>query len=555
VTAWPIRIATSRLRPHTLSSTIRSTIVAIVFFAFLYGDFILFRRLFRATAQIEELTPFFALGLLRNLLAMVFLVAVVVLVSSAMTAAIGAFFTDLDLDIYHSAPIGKSRIVFGRWLKTLGQSATIVFVFLIPLFIAFAKQYGVAPRITAIALLNLALLLTIPVSLASIAIVVLVRWFPVRRVHQIVATLAILVLTLAVVAFRMSRPERFFAQISTDDAARVLQQIELPSMDLYPGTALADLMVAAAEGRGEFPFPPRIAVTALVLFALFFIVATRIYFVAFVRARESMAPMAIGGAAMTSIVDKLLAPFAAPTRALIAKEVRVLTRDVAQWSQLFLMAALLFIYLYNVRMLPLAGDARATIIAYANLGMAGFVIAAICLRFAYPSVSAEGKAFWMLESSPMSYGRFLRVKVLVYAAPLTILSLLLTTFANLLLGADRVVWTFTLIGASLLAITLVSLGVAMGAFSPNFAIENPLQVGLSLGGFAYMGVSLAYVAVMMLLMARPIMKYFMWRMLGLSSEQTFAAALPVVTAVTLSVALSVFPLVIACGRLMRRDEK
>jgi ABC-2 type transport system permease protein len=555
VTAWPFRIGFSRLRPHTPSSILRTAIVAVVFFAFLYGDYILFRRLFRATAQIEELTPFFALGLLRNLLAMVFLVAVVVLVSSAMTAAIGAFFTDLDLDIYHSAPIAKWRIVFARWLKTLGQSATIVFLFLVPLFIAFAKQYGVAPHITAIALVNLALLLTIPISLAAIAIVVLVRWFPVRRVHQIVATLAILVLTMAVVAFRMSRPERFFAQISTDDAARVLQQIELPSMDLYPGTALADLMVAAAEGHAEFPFPPRIAVTAFVLFALFFTIATRIYFVAFVRARESMAPMALGGAAMTSVVDKLLAPFAAPTRALIAKEVRVLTRDVAQWSQLFLMAALLFIYLYNVQMLPLGGDARATIIAYANLGMAGFVIAAICLRFAYPSVSAEGKAFWMLESSPMSYGRFLRVKVLVYAAPLTILSLLLTTFANLLLGADRVVWTFTLIGASLLAITLVSLGVAMGAFTPNFAIENPLQVGLSLGGFAYMGVSLAYVAGMMLLMARPIMKYFMWRMLGLGGEETFAAALPVVIAVTLSIALSVFPLVIARGRLMRRDEK
>jgi len=552
---WPFRIAFSRLRPFTPSSITRSLIVALVFAAFIVGDYILFRRLFRATAQIEEMTPFFALGLLRNLLAMVFLVAVVVLVSSAMTAAIGAFFTDLDLDIYHSAPIAKWRIVFSRWLKTLGQSATIVFVFLVPLFIAFAKQYGVAPRITFLALINLALLLSIPVSLASLAIIILVRWFPVRRVHQIVATLAILVLTLAVVAFRMSRPERFFAQISTDDAARVLQQIELPSMDLYPGTALADVMVAAAEGRDAFPFPPRIAVTAFVLFALFFIVATRIYFVAFVRARESMAPMALGGAAMTSIVDKLLAPFKPPTRALIAKEVRVLTRDVAQWSQLFLMAALLFIYLYNVRMLPLGGDARATIVAYANLGMAGFVIAAICLRFAYPSVSSEGKAFWMLESSPMSYGRFLRVKVLVYAAPLTILSLLLTTFANLLLGADHVVWTFTLIGASLLAVTLVSLGVAMGAFSPNFAIENPLQVGLSLGGFAYMGVSLAYVAGMMVLMARPVMKYFMWRMLGLESERILVAALPVVTAVTLSLVLSVFPLVIARGRLMRRDEK
>ena len=33
--------------------------------------------------------------------------------------------------------------------------------------------------------------------------------------------------------------------------------------------------------------------------------------------------------------------------------------------------------------------------------------------------------------------------------------------------------------------------------------ENPLQVGLSLGGFAYMAASLAYVGALMLLMARP----------------------------------------------------
>ena len=95
---------------------------------------------------------------------------------------------------------------------------------------------------------------------------------------------------------------------------------------------------------------------------------------------------------------------------MIGKEVRTLTRDVAQWSQLFLMVALLFLYLYNIRMLPLGGDARATIVAYANLGMAGFVVAAICLRFAYPSVSSEGKAFWMVQSAPVSYRRLLLVE-------------------------------------------------------------------------------------------------------------------------------------------------
>jgi ABC-2 type transport system permease protein len=286
------------------------------------------------------------------------------------------------------------------------------------------------------------------------------------------------------------------------------------------------------------------------------VVAARFtYFKAFVRARESMAPVALGSAFATRVIDRALARFDIQTRALVAKEIRTLARDVAQWSQLFLMAALLFIYLYNVRMLPLSGDARATVVAYANLGMAGFVIAAICLRFAYPSVSSEGKAFWVVRSAPISYRRFLGVKVAVYSAPLTLLALLLTAFANLILGAGALVWTFTLIGASLLALTLVSLGVGLGALSPNFNAENPLQVGLSLGGFAYMAISLGYVGAIMLLMARPVMRYVLWKFLGISDDESIAATVvPIVTAVTLSAVLMVLPLAAAERRLAEREK-
>src|SRR6185436_18029316 len=127
------------------------------------------------------------------------------------------------------------------------------------------------------------------------------------------------------------------------------------------------------------------------------------------------------------------------------------------------------------------------------------------------SVSSEGKAFWIVQTAPVSYRHFIIVKVLVYSAPLTLLALFLTAFANLILGANAVVWSFTLIGASMLAVTLVSLGVGLGALTPNFNAENPLQVGLSLGGFAYMAISMAYVSAMMVLMARPVIGYFMWR--------------------------------------------
>lgn len=544
---WPLRLLLAKARPLNTAAMVKIAIAAIIFALFLAGDYALFARLFGAIGQIEKATPFFALGILRNLLALVFLVAVVILFSSAMTASIGAFFTDLDLDLYHAAPRSKTRLALTRLGKTLAESATIVYVFLIPLFVAFAQQYRTPHGFYPIALGSLALLLALPVTVGTLVIVTLVRFFPVRRVHQIVATLAILVLTLAVIAFRMSRPERFFAPISTDDLAKVLRSIELPSMDVYPGTALATFMV-----RGEFPW--RIVLLAAILFALFLAIVPRIYFTAFVRARETMAPAALGAAPITRLADRLLAPFDAPTRAMIGKEVRLLTRDVAQWSQLFLMAALVFIYLYNIRMLPLGGDARASVVAYANLGMAGFVVAAICLRFAYPSVSSEGRAFWMLQTAPISYRRLLVVKVLVYTAPLTLLALLLTIFADVLLHADAVVWSFTLLGALLLAVTLVALGVSLGALAPNFGAENPLQVGLSLGGFAYMGVALAYVGSVMLLMARPVVQYLMWRGLHVEPESRVAILIPVVTAVTLSVALTVFPLLIAEKRLVRLSE-
>lgn len=551
---WPLRLTLSRLRPLNAAMVVRTSVVAILFAAFLYGDFALFRRLFRAMAQVEETSPLLAFSLLRNLLALVFLVAVSILFSSSMTAAIGAFFNDLDLELLHAAPVSKTRLLTARWCKTLLQSATMVYLFIVPMFAAFALRYGAPPRLYAIALLNLALLLSIPVTLGALVIIILVRFFPVQRVAQIVATIAILVLTVAVIGFRMTRPERLFASISSDEVTSVLRSIDLPSLERYPGTALADAMIALAQHSDAPVVLPRIAVPAVALFAIFLLVAGRLYFVAFVRARESLAPAAVGAGWLTGAADALLARCPAPTRALAAKEIRTLTRDVAQWSQLFLMFALMFLYLYNIRMLPLGGDARATIVAYANLGMAGFVIAAICLRFAYPSISSEGKAFWLLRSAPLSYRRLLAVKVIVYALPLTLLSLVLTAFANVLLDASGAVWAFTLFGASLLAVTLVSLGVSMGALAPNFGAENPLQVGLSLGGFAYMAAALVYVGGMMLLMARPVVRYVFWRAFGVARENAIIDLLPVVTAVTLSLALCVFPLLAAQKRLESRDS-
>src|SRR5947199_5579129 len=170
---WPLRIAFAKLRPLNSSAIIKLGITIIIVTIFLYGDLALFRRLFGAVAKIEAATPFFALGLLRNVLALAFLIAVTVLFSSSMTAAIGSFFTDLDLETYHASPLPKWRIVLTRWGKTFVQSASIIYVFLIPMFVAFAHQYRVPAWFYPVVLIDLALLLATPVTLGCIVIMVL----------------------------------------------------------------------------------------------------------------------------------------------------------------------------------------------------------------------------------------------------------------------------------------------------------------------------------------------------------------------------------------------
>jgi ABC-2 type transport system permease protein len=547
---WPLRIALARLRPFGVNAILRIVIVALLFGGFILGDYVLFRRLFRAAAKIEETTPFFALALIQNFLELAFLVAFFVLFFSSLTAAIGSFFTDLDLDLHHSAPRRRIALLASRWLKTFIQSGYLVVAFLTPLFAALAAQYesGFAAIVESVVLLLL--LMTAPVSAGSLVIVLLVRFFPVRRVHQIAATIGILFLTMVIVGVRVARPERLFTQISTDDVVEVLRQIELPAADRFPSSWLAAAAVASAEGEQDRQSIVRIALLAAVSLLLFLFVAHKTYFRAFVRAREDSAPVAIGAGLLTRLLDRLTGRLSPPIRALVRKEVRILTRDAAQWSQLFMMVALLFLYLYNIQMMPLEGDARALLLAYLNVGMAGFVVAAICLRFAYPSLSAEGKSFWLVETAPVTYRSLLWIKVLVFVGPLLAVDLILIGVANVILGATAEIWAYTMGGSLLMTATLVTLGVGMGALAPDFKTENPMEVALSLGGFAYMALSMIYVGLTMFLFARPVQRLFFRYAFGVMDDSNLVIRVtPIAAAIAVSLLLIVVPIEIAQRRL------
>src|SRR5439155_26602073 len=132
-------------------------------------------------------------------------------------------------------------------------------------------------------------------------------------------------------------------------------------------------------------------------------------------------------------------PLSVVRRQLLIKDVKIFLRDVSQWSQLLLLLALVLLYLYNFRVLdleriPYMSAFIKNIYAFVNMGMAGLVMSTVAVRFVFPAVSAEGAAFWIIRTSPVSLHDFLWSKFWSGLVPVLLLTELLAITANEFLG-------------------------------------------------------------------------------------------------------------------------
>jgi hypothetical protein len=77
------------------------------------------------------------------------------------------------------------------------------------------------------------------------------------------------------------------------------------------------------------------------------------------------------------------------------------------------------------------------------MGLALFVLTAVTARFAYPAVSMEREAFWLVKASPLSIRTFLWIKFFIYYFPLLILTEVLIVATNILLQVTPFMMTLS----------------------------------------------------------------------------------------------------------------
>ena len=140
--------------------------------------------------------------------------------------------------------------------------------------------------------------------------------------------------------------------------------------------------------------------------------------------------------------------------------------------------------------------------------MAGFVVAAIGLRFTFPSISLEGGAYWLLKSAPLSTSAVMREKLTVSLVPSVVIGLVLITVSNRLLGADLFISLLSAFTITVAAAVISAMGIGLGALFPDFRLENIHQLESSYGGFLYMACAMGYLGLLVAVEAWPVQMHF-----------------------------------------------
>lgn len=478
--------------------------------------------------------------LLRLGLSWLFLTFLAFLAFSGVVTALSTFFLADDLRLLLAAPIPAGRLFLARFTRTVGQASWMVIMFLTPVLLGIGAARCAPPAFYLGAVLTVAPFAMIPVAAGTGATLLLVNVLPARRARDILMLVGLGFAAALVLMLRFMQPERLLRVESLPDVADFFATLQSPITPLLPSFWAGESLFAELQGGRDLLHGAALWTTALACTVLLSAADRRWHFAGYSRSQEAPKAHVNHLRVIDSVAHAL--PLSTVRRQLLVKDVKVFLRDISQWLQLLPLFALVLLYLYNFRTLDLdrvpymSGFIR-NVYAFVNLGMAGFVLATVAVRFVFPAVSAEGAAFWIIRTSPISLRDFLWSKFWTGLVPLLLFTEGLTIAANELMGVDPFLKIIAATAVAFMTFALVGLAVGLGARYPRFGADATQAAG-SYGGIAFMILAVLYILVTIVLLGWPSSMWMFSRLRGfqLSTVRQMFMGASFALAVALSIA-------------------
>jgi ABC-2 type transport system permease protein len=479
--------------------------VGIFFWGSVFGISLRVLGYFKSIEELGDLLAY-------KLLSMVLLTFFSLLIFSSIIMLLSKLYLSRDLSLVHSMPVSAHKIFIARWIESTVDSSWMVIVYTVPVFISYGIVYQAGPFFYSNIMLILLPLSIIASGISAALVMTAVVFIPASRMKSIFVFIGLCFFLILFFIFRFLRPERLVDPEVFANALIYLKALKAPAPPYLPSTWAFDSLKAALTGQIAQGWFHTTLLWSCAGFVLFFVIilADMMYFNGLSKTQTA----AVRLFKYRGSGKHLFGFLPRPVIAFAKKEIKIFFRDQTQWTQIFLIGALVVIYIYNFRALPLEKSPIKTfylqnLLSFLNMGLASFVLIAVTARFAFPAVSAEQEAIWIVKSVPISLKTYLWIKFFIYFLPLLALTELLIVATNMLLKVTPFMMVLSLLNILFIVPGVVSMGIGFGAAYPDFKSENPAQTVTSFGGLLFMMISAVYVGIVIILEAGPVYNIFM----------------------------------------------
>jgi ABC-2 type transport system permease protein len=500
------RSALTRANQDRTDSRIRVLLLGFVGLLFWVAVFGIGFRVLRYLRSVDEIGNLMA----GKVLEVILLAFLSILLLSNIITALSTFFLAKDLDLLVASPVSGVRLYLSKLAETIVHSSWMVALLSLPIFTAYGIVFEGGILFPFVALAAFIPYLIMPAVVGSAFTLVLVNIFPARRTRELLSLIATGAVVIVVVSLRFMRPEQLAQPEGFKNLVDYLAVLRTPTSPLLPSEWTAGMVMNWLLHVAD-PMPiVKLWGAAALTVTIGALIHQKLYFHGFSKAQEGAERKVLRP--MRGPLSRLLRSQSPSKREFILKDLRLFFRDNTQWSQLILLAVLLLVYLFNIKSLPLHSGERVpfrlvTVISFLNLGLAGFVLAAVAARFIFPGISLEGRQMWLLRSSPLDPRSMLWSKYWIGTVPLLVLALIITIFTNWLLHASAFMMTVAVGTILLYTLAAGALALSFGALYPQFGTENAAQIPTSFGGLVYMMSSLCLLALIIGIEAVPVTNY------------------------------------------------
>ena len=463
-------------------------VMTVILFLLGTGFYLLYLRLAFWLVKFVYFQETYGVLMATKLVQILLYIALGISLVSALTTAMTHFYLSKDLEFQFSLPVRFPVWIMHRFAQVFMQSNWMLLLFggpLIWFFLGFS-EVGWPGMIFGVGIF--AVLSSFPIFAAVFLCMLLVKIFPAKRVHQVFLVMTVVIASSLVLLFRALEPERLIGPGGMEEFRGLVDLINLDRFSWNPAIWAYNAIAALSQKAMTEVWQPTLQMFGLftLLTGGFLFSAGRLYRSSWDRALQSLSGEGDMKAseAEPGRLSRLLSHRVWSQE---VREVLLFIRDPSQWSQIFVLAALLGLCLYSITKIPFEpfGSTRY-VLALAGTSMVDFICLSIASRFVFTSFSADGQAIWLMRTAPDGWHKFMRGKLLVFGIPTLFFAVALMVSAGMIMALPahellalglHVFWD---------ASALILLSLALGMLFINPGIENPLKLIVSPGGVLLM---------------------------------------------------------------------